>query len=316
MVFIYPKEGSPAHNHSAGVVKADWVTAEQTEAAQQWIDFLFEDAQQQAFMQEGFRPGSTIAYTRPENSRFWPDPNKPTTIIDPDKIDPVAAQAINKSWGSVKKPGVVTFLIDTSGSMSGPKLTQAQEGTVLMIDNIDLNTRVGLLSDGLNARVEVGSVEHNRYAIRTAAQNMRAAGNTNLYTALREAIRMSDEAEADPDATRGVVVLTDGKANSGTPLHDIVRMMSRDEKSVRTCAGFDQPAPCIDENANAIQRKDVLGMDLVIKTRHPIHIFYVGIGKDADLEVGRILAEATHSAYQSTTESTLKSVLEMFGKYF
>ena len=34
-------------------------------------------------------------------------------------------------------------------------------------------------------------------------------------------------------------------------------------------------------------RQDVLGMDLVVKTRHPIHIFYVGIGKDADLEVGR-----------------------------
>src|SRR5215212_1440002 len=59
MVFIYPKEGSPQHNHSAAIVKADWVTPDRTDAAQQWIDFLLEDRQQQAFMQEGFRPGTS-----------------------------------------------------------------------------------------------------------------------------------------------------------------------------------------------------------------------------------------------------------------
>lgn len=318
MVFIYPKEGSPAHNHSAAIVKADWVTDEQAEAAQLWVDFLFEDVQQQAFMQEGFRPGTNVAYTRPENSRFWPDPSKPTTVIDPDRIDPTAAQAINAAWDSVKKPGVVTFLIDTSGSMAGEKMKQAQEGTVLMVDKIDLQTQVGLLtfSDAISDRVPVGSVEQNKYAIQNAAKRMRPAGNTNLYSALQEAIRMTDEAVADPDATRGVVVLTDGKANSGVPLHSIIRMMSRDEKAIRTCAGFDQPGPCIDEHSGNVERRDVLGLDLVTQTRHPIHIFYVGIGKDADLEVGRIMAEATHSAYQSTTEKTLKSVMELFGKYF
>jgi hypothetical protein len=41
----------------------------------------------------------------------------------------------------------------------------------------------------------------------------------------------------------------------------------------------------------------------------------VGVG-DADLEVGRILAEATGSAYQGTAENDLAAVLEKFGKYF
>ena len=33
LVFIYPKEGSIAHNNPAGIVQAPWVTAEQVEAA-------------------------------------------------------------------------------------------------------------------------------------------------------------------------------------------------------------------------------------------------------------------------------------------
>ena len=75
MVFIYPKEGSTAHNHSANVLQADWVTAEQKEAAQIWIAFLREDAQQLAFMGEGFRPATGIAYVPPAGSKFVPDGN-------------------------------------------------------------------------------------------------------------------------------------------------------------------------------------------------------------------------------------------------
>ena len=68
--------------------------------------------------------------------------------------------------------------------------------------------------------------------------------------------------------------------------------------------------------SQSVPRKDVLGVNMAFQTKHPIHIFYVGIGADADLEVGRILAEATHSAYRGTTAGTLASVLEAFGKYF
>ncbi|MBI2910684.1 MAG: hypothetical protein HYY05_00970 [Chloroflexi bacterium] len=42
---------------------------------------------------------------------------------------------------------------------------------------------------------------------------MEAAGETALYDAILEGTKMVDEAPGDPDAIRGVVVLTDGKAN-------------------------------------------------------------------------------------------------------
>ena len=318
MVFIYPKEGSPAHNHSAAVVKADWVTPEQTEAGQQWIDFLLEENQQQAFMQEGFRPGTAIPYARPAGSRFWPDPSKPTTTLNPDRIEPAAAHTIVTSWGTVKKPGVVTLVVDTSGSMAGEKLDQAREGTLRMIDNVDSANRIGFVtfSDGINERVPVAPVAENRFTIVDAAKRMRA---------IRQHRALHRDRRGDPDDRRGsgrprcnpgVVVLTDGRATSGLPLHSLIHVMSRDEAPMPTAGASNSDDTCISANGTRVPKRDVLGADLASQTKHPMHIFYVGIGKDADLEVGRILAEATHSAYRATTAGTLASVLEAFGKYF
>jgi Ca-activated chloride channel family protein len=318
MVFVYPKEGSPQHNHSAAIVKADWVTPEQTEATQQWVDFLLEDRQQQAFMQEGFRPGTSIPYVKPAGSRFAPDPSKPSTTLNTDRIEPAAATTIVGAWGTVKKPGVMTLVVDTSGSMAGEKLEQAKEGTLRMLDNIDRSNRVGLLtfSNGINERIPVAPISENRFAVVDAVRRMQAFGQTSLYTAIHEAVRMTDQAASADDATRGVVVLTDGKATSGLPLHSLVKLTSRDEVSLGTCWGFEGNDSCIGPSGAPVPKRDVLGADLAIQTQHPIHIFYVGIGQDADLEVGRILAEATHSAYRATTAGTLASVIEAFGKYF
>jgi hypothetical protein len=65
-----------------------------------------------------------------------------------------------------------------------------------------------------------------------------------------------------------------------------------------------------------VNRRDIIGVDLAMKTKHRIHIFFVGVGGDADLEIGRILAEATGSAFQGTTDKDLAKVLETFGRYF
>ena len=118
--------------------------------------------------------------------------------------------------------------------------------------------------------------------------------------------------------TRGVVVLTDGRATGGVPLDRLIQLMTRDETPTRRSAGASRTRDaCLGrERRVRSTKKDVLGTGLALQTKHPIHIFYVGIGKDADLEIGRILAEATHSAYRATTAENLAAVLEAFGKYF
>ena len=45
MVMIYPKEGSMPRNNCACIVQAQWVSEEQVEASQVWIDFIREDEQ-------------------------------------------------------------------------------------------------------------------------------------------------------------------------------------------------------------------------------------------------------------------------------
>ena len=317
MVMVYPKEGSTVHRHSAGVVEARWVTPERKAAAEQWIAFLREEPQQRAIVEQGFRPASNIPYAEVINPRFGVDPNKPSAVINPDRIDPVAAQAILRSWGAVKKPGVATFLVDTSGSMAGDKLAQAKKGLTRALDSIDKNNFVGLLtfSNGINDRVPVGPIKENRYTIANAVEAMRASGGTALFDAIREAIKMTDDAVADEDSIRGVVVLTDGKANQGAALDAIIRMTSREERAVRTCSGHENSPGCQDDSGRLVKLSDLIGIELAVETRHPIHIFFVGIG-DADLEIGRVLAEATHSTFRGTTDKNLANVLETFGKYF
>lgn len=60
---------------------------------------------------------------------------------------------------------------------------------------------------------------------------------------------------------------------------------------------------------------------LVVKTRRhpdpassPIQVFFIGIGEGADMQVGRLLAEATGAEFQRATEKDLANVLAEFSK--
>ncbi len=55
---------------------------------------------------------------------------------------------------------------------------------------------------------------------------------------------------------------------------------------------------------------------MAVETHNPVQIFFIGIGEDVDVQVGRILAEATDAEYVVTTEEALANVIERFGKYF
>lgn len=145
---------------------------------------------------------------------------------------------------------------------------------------------------------------------------MQARGAGALYDAIRLAVEMTDAAPAEPHAIRGVVVLSDGQANRGrTGLHDLVRMMSRDEVPIREFRGFDGDTEAIDERGARVAKRSVVGAGLALPTRHPVLIFSIGLG-DADLETGRILAEATGAGSQGATEQDLPAALAAFGKYF
>ena len=273
-------------------------------------------------MAAGFRPGGDISLTDPAskiNGSYGLDPTKPTVTLNPSLIQPAVAAEIDKNWELVKKPGIVTFVVDTSGSMMGTKIEHARDGLIRALDSMAKNNQVGFLSfdDSVNTQIPVAPLAESGFKIADAAHKMRARGETALYDAVKAAIEMTDAAEGEADAIRAVVVLTDGRANRGqTKLHDLIKMSSRDESTVRQFAGFEDDLSALTEKGRRVNKEDLTGDELAIQTFHTIQVFFIGIGQDADLDVGRMLAEATGAEFQGVSEEDLANVLEEFSKYF
>ena len=322
MVMIYPREGSMPRKNCACIVQADWVSEEQVEASQQWIDFIRKDEQQRAFMAAGFRPGTDLDLNYPGSkisSEFGLNPAEPKVVLNPSRTRPEVAAAIDENWELVKRPGIVTFVVDTSGSMLGGKLRQAKDGLVRALGSMARNNQVGLITfdDTVDASIPVAPLVTNRFAIADAIHEIRARGETALYDAIKAGIEMTDGAEGEGDAIRAVVVLTDGRANRcKTRLDDLIQMEANNEMRILQFSGCEGDSPPMDVAGREVKKEDVIGDKLAIVTQHPIQIFFIGIGDDADLDVGRMLAAATGAEFQGVTEQDLASLLEEFSKYF
>jgi len=322
MVMIYPKEGSMPRNNVAGIVQADWVSEEHVKAAQQWIDFIREDEQQRTFMAAGFRPGTDMDLNYPGSkisSAFGLNPKEPEVVLDPALTRPDVAAAIDNSWKDVKRSGIVTFVVDTSGSMKGEKLLQAKDGLIRAIDAMAENNKVGLVTfdNTIDVTIPVESLADNRFALADAVHQMQAGGETALYDAIKAGIEMTDTAVGDTNAIRGVVVLTDGLANRGSAwLEDIICITSHQEIPINVLTRMYDILVGEDERGQIVKMNDMVGTDLAIETRYPVQIFFIGIGEDADMDVGRLLAEATGAEFQGVKDEDLANVLEEFSKYF
>jgi hypothetical protein len=328
IVMIYPKEGSMPRRNCACIVQTDWVSEEQVEAAQRWIEFIREDEQQRAFMAAGFRPGTDLdlSYTGSKiSSEFGLNPEEPRAVLNPSMTKPTVAAAIDDSWEEVKKPGIVTFVADTSGSMQGNKLEQAKVGLIRALDSMARNNQVGFLTfdDKVNPGVTVAPLAESGFLIADAVLDSRARGQTALYDAIKAGVEMTDAAPGPEEAIRAVVVLTDGQANKGqTGLDDLIEMISLpNEVPIREFKGFvGQGVATLDtwatdQNGTRVDKKNIIGTGLAIETRHPVQLFFIGIG-DADLDVGRLLAGATGADFRGATEEDLAQVIEEFSKYF
>ena len=188
----------------------------------------------------------------------------------------------------------MTFVVDTSGSMLGGKLKQAKDGLIRALDSMAENNQVGFVSfdDTINAHIPVAPIANSGFAIADAVNKLRARGETALYDAIKTGIEMTDAAAGDKEAIRGVVVLTDGRANRcDVRLHDLIKMESSiEEAKIPFFGGCENDPPAVDEAGRRVEKVDMIGAEPAIDTVHQIQVFFIGIGNDADLEVGRMLA--------------------------
>jgi hypothetical protein len=135
-----------------------------------------------------------------------------------------------------------------------------------------------------------------------------------LFTAVQRGVQLSDEAVGDPQATRAVVVLSDGEATEGACLNEVISMRElASETSAPLCLVSGNPASDSDGRYDIA---DVVGEDLIAPRDHDdIQIFFVGFG-EADIDVGRLLAQATDAEYQASTQDELAAVIEHLSGYF
>jgi Ca-activated chloride channel family protein len=321
MVMVYPKEGSIARENCACIVDAPWVTADHKEAAELWRKYLREDEQQRSFMAAGFRPGTDLPVTDPISPRYGLTAAPPAKVIRPEYIDPAVTEEIMDSWEDVKRHAVVAFVVDTSASMHGQKLEDAKEGFVAAIDNMAQGNHVGLITFETTVTVAtpVRSLDENRHALAAAIEAAEAKGSTALYDAVKAAIQMVDEAPGPTDAIRAIVVLTDGKKNAGSVcLDDVIEMSSTSERDIADFCGSETDVWALDVTRTQVAKDQLIGDSLrpELDTTHKVQIFFIGIGADADLNIGRLLAEATGAEFQGVTDEDFARLLEEFSKYF
>lgn len=107
-----------------------------------------------------------------------------------------------------------TFVLDTSGSMSGDKISTLADGVARVLGKMSANDRFRIVTFSDSARDFTGgyitATPDNVSAAIAQVQGIHANGGTNLYDGLKTGIKRLDD-----DRTTGIILVTDGVANIG-----------------------------------------------------------------------------------------------------
>lgn len=124
---------------------------------------------------------------------------------------------------SERKPAHLTFLVDVSGSMSGPeRLPLAKRALRLLVDQLRDGDTVALVTYAGSVRLVLPHTALTEKArIHEAIEQLSAGGSTamssGLTLAYQQAVRVLDS-----KSTSRVIVLSDGDANVGPSSHEVL----------------------------------------------------------------------------------------------
>ena len=214
---VYP-EATFSSNMRAILPAAPWVSPEEQEAAELIIDFLKDPETQTLALEEGLRPGTPGVALGPKFSpEFGVDPDTVYDSYRPPEAEVV--EAMLESWQQVaKKPSQVVVVVDSSGSMSGQKITAVQRTLKTYIDNLGPREQVALIDFDERIRQPVlvdGSPEGQEQGIRFIS-SLDAEGGTALYDATLAALQWLQD-NLRENTINAVLVLTDGQ-DSGSQI--------------------------------------------------------------------------------------------------
>jgi Ca-activated chloride channel family protein len=220
---VYPSDGTYWSDHPVGIVRADWVTSEHAEAAQQYIDFLMADAQQKRGLAHGFRPGRGTPKTDvdlgdPFTAKYGVDPSRPRKVLT--APGSAVVEGVIQLWRTEQQGVRVVLAIDVSFSMNSfRKLQRAREAAIELVEGLSDSARLTLLTFNHDVHVVARDVlldAKGKKEIVGHLNDLKARGQTALY----DAVCASSEALSDPvkgagprekkNAMRAVILLSDG----------------------------------------------------------------------------------------------------------
>ena len=284
LVALHPTEGTLWEDHPLALLETVDLTPLQRQTFAQFRDYLLSPEAQEFILSQGYRPADpSIALDGPASpltAENGVDPAEPKTSLQLPNASVIAV--VRDVWWYTKRHTNVYLVVDTSGSMEGEKLAQAQQALDIFVDQIKGDVeRVGLIQFASDVRpvVDLAELGSNRAALELAIDGLQAQGDTALLDAVYEAQQRLKSLN-DQERINAVVVMTDGRENnSWISLRNLARAL-RDESGV------------------------------------PVVVFAIAYGGDADLELLQIIAESTRGQVYQGDPDTIRDLYKILSTYF
>ncbi len=139
-----------------------------------------------------------------------------------------------------QRPAMLTFLIDTSGSMSEPdRIGRARTALRLLLDRLAPTDKLQIVSFDDKARIVLAPTAATRKAdILKAFDRLQCNGSTNLEDGMRRAYQQAARAFV-PGGENRVILITDGVANLGSDnAQDILKQVDEFRRQGITSSVF------------------------------------------------------------------------------
>ncbi len=297
LVAIYPEEGTLYSDNPLFVLDAEWVDDDEAAAAQRFVDFVQEPANQRKVLEFGFRPGNPeVQVGAPIDTAHGVDPDQPQTLLD--VPSPAVLARLLDDWQDQRKPARVVLLVDVSGSMGdvadfdtgATKLDLAKAAAINALSDFNDDDEVGLqvfttdLAEGAEVvtLVEPARIGDVREQLANELRDLVPLNGTPLYRATQSAY---EDQLATYDATRinAVVLLSDGMNDDGDPDDDREQL--------------DELLDALSAHAEGQQAQAV-------------RVFPISYGEGADLGTLRRIAEASQAAVYDSSDP--RSITKVF----
>nr|BAJ07080.1 von Willebrand factor, type A [uncultured bacterium] len=284
LVAVYPAEGALWEDHPLALLETTDLTPYQRQVFARFRDHLLSPISQEHVLRQGYRPADfSIPLDgggSPLSAENGVDPSEPKTALQVPNASVI--QVVRDVWWYTKRHTNVYLVVDTSGSMSGEKLAQAQEALSAFLEQIKGDReRVGLIEFETSVKpvVQLDELGNNRAALDLAVQRMEAAGDTALLDAVYEAHQRLRKL-GDEERINAVVVMTDGQENnSWISLRKLVPQLAED-----------WPVPVV--------------------------VFAIAYGDDADIATLRAITEPTGGQVREGDPETIRDLYKILSTYF